>query len=156
MMEWMIVISLVAFGLFLLVAEIIFIPGTTLVGLLGFVFLAVGNGLSFKYFGSSVGWITLGFSAVASFVALYFSFNSKMWSRFSLKLTNHTKVNAGLLKGIEVGQEGITVSALRPIGKAELGSQQFEVKTQGEYLNSGTKIKIVKIELNQITVVPTT
>ncbi len=155
-MEWMIVISLVAFGLFLLVAEIIFIPGTTLVGLLGFVFLAVGIGLSFNYFGNNIGWITLGLSTIASIVALYFSFNSKMWARFSLKSTNHTKVNEGLLKGLILGQEGITVSALRPIGKAELGSQQFEVKTQGEYLNSGTKIRIVKIELNQITVAPTT
>jgi membrane-bound ClpP family serine protease len=156
MIEWVIVVSLVSFGLLLLVAEIIFIPGTTLVGLLGFVFLAIGIGLSFTYFGSTTGWVTLGVSSVASFVALYFSFNSKFWKRFSLKSTNHTKVNEGLLNGIEVGQEGTTVSALRPIGKAELGSQQFEVKTQGEYLNSGTKIRIVKIELNQITVAPTT
>jgi membrane-bound ClpP family serine protease len=156
MIEWVIVISLVALGLLLLVAEIIFIPGTTLVGLLGFVFLAVGISLSFNYFGSTTGWVTAGFSAIASLVALYFSFNSKLWKRFSLKSTNHTKVNEGILKGIEVGQEGTAVSALRPIGKAELGTQQFEVKTQGEYLDSGTKIKIVKIELNQITVAPTT
>jgi membrane-bound ClpP family serine protease len=65
-------------------------------------------------------------------------------------------VNEGLLNGLEVGQEGTAVSALRPIGKAELGTQQVEVRTHGEYLDSGTKIKIVKIELNQITVAPTT
>ncbi len=156
MMEWTIVISLIAFGLLLLIAEIIFIPGTTLVGLLGFVFLAIGVGLGFKYFGSTTGWITLGLSSVASAIALYLSFNSKLWRRFSLKSTNHTKVNEGILNGIEIGQEGITVSTLRPIGKAEIGSHQVEVKTQGEYLDSGTKIKIVKIEFNQITVVPTT
>jgi membrane-bound ClpP family serine protease len=156
MMEWTIVISLVAFGLLLLIAEIIFIPGTTLVGLLGFVFLAIGIGLSFKYFGNTTGWITVGLSSVASAIALYLSFNSKLWRRFSLKSTNHTKVNEGILNGIEAGQEGITVSALRPIGKAEIGKHQVEVKTQGEYLDSGTKIKIVKIELNQITVVPIT
>ncbi len=156
MIEWSIVLSLVAFGLLLLVAEIIFIPGTTLVGLLGFIFLAVGISLSFNYFGSTTGWVTLCLSSLASFAALYSSFNSKLWKRFSLKSTNHTKVNEGMLDGIEVGQLGTTVSALRPIGKAELGLHQFEVKTQGEYLDSGTKIKIVKIELNQITVAPTT
>jgi membrane-bound ClpP family serine protease len=155
MVEWIIVISLVAFGLLLLIAEIIFIPGTTLVGMLGFVFLAIGIGLSFSYFGGSTGWITMAISSVASVLALYYSFNSKLWNRFALKAKNHTKVNEGVLLGMEVGQEGITVSALRPIGKAELGSRQVEVKTRGEYVNSGTKIRIVKIELNQITVEPT-
>lgn len=156
MVEWTIVISLVAFGLLLLVAEIIFIPGTTLVGLLGFVFLAIGITLSFTYFGSTTGWVTTVLSTLASVAALYISFNSKLWKRFSLKSTNHTKVNEGLLNGLVLGQEGTAVSALRPIGKAELGTQQFEVRTHGEYLDSGTKIKIVKIELNQITVAPTT
>ena len=44
MIEWMTVISLILFGLALLVAEIIFVPGTTLVGLFGFVFLVVEIG----------------------------------------------------------------------------------------------------------------
>ena len=156
MIEWTIVLSLVAFGLLLLVVEIIFIPGTTLVGLLGFVFLAIGIALSFTYFGSTTGWITTVLSTLASVAALYISFNSKLWKRFSLKSNHHTKVNEGLLNGLVVGQEGTAVSALRPIGKAELGTQQFEVRTHGEYLVSGTKIRIVKIELNQITVAPTT
>jgi membrane-bound ClpP family serine protease len=51
-----------------------------------------------------------------------------------------------------VGMEGQTVSALRPIGKAELNNQTVEVKTNGDYLDSGSRIRIIKIISNQIIV----
>jgi membrane-bound ClpP family serine protease len=59
MFEWITVISLILFGLTLIVAEIIFVPGTTLVGVLGFIFLIIGIGLSFHYFGKDIGLIHL-------------------------------------------------------------------------------------------------
>ena len=121
MIEWITVISLILFGLFLIIAEIIFVPGTTLVGILGFIFLLLGVGLSFNYFGSETGWITVGISAVASGLILYFSFKANIWGRFSLKSSIQSKVNEGDLDSLIVGTEGITVSALRPIGKATLG-----------------------------------
>ena len=78
MIEWMTVISLILFGLALLVAEIIFVPGTTLVVLFGFIFLVIGVSLSFNYFGSEIGWITVGGSAVAAGVLIYFAFKSNL------------------------------------------------------------------------------
>ncbi len=81
MAEWSTVLSLVVFGLVLVVAEVIFVPGTTVVGVIGFCFLVVGVGLSFKYFGSEVGWVMLGTTSVASGGLLYFSFTTNMWSR---------------------------------------------------------------------------
>jgi membrane-bound ClpP family serine protease len=154
MVEWIIVVSLILFGLFLLIAEIIFVPGTTLVGILGFIFLFLGVGLSFNYFGSETGWITVGSTAVASGLIMYYSFKANVWSRFSLKTTIDSKVNEGEVESLKVGTEGHTISALRPVGKAELGNKLYEVKTMGEYLDSGSKIKVVKIVSNQIIVEP--
>jgi membrane-bound ClpP family serine protease len=134
MIEWITVISLILFGLFLIVAEIIFVPGTTLVGIVGFIFLLTGIGFSFKYFGSETGWTIVGVTSVASGLILYYSFKANVWSR--------------------VGAEGQTVSALRPMGKAEIENKLYEVKTLGEYLDSGSKIRIIKIESNQIIVEP--
>lgn len=154
MIEWITVISLILFGIFLIVAEVIFVPGTTIVGLVGFVFLVIGIGVSFNYFGSETGWITVGITSVASGLIFYYSFKSNIWSRFSLKTSIDSKVNEGELKSLTVGAEGHTVSALRPVGKAELGDKQYEVKTQGEYLDSGSKIRVIKILSNQIIVEP--
>lgn len=154
MIEWITVISLILFGLFLIIAEIIFVPGTTLVGILGFIFLLLGVGLSFNYFGSETGWTTVGVSAVASGLILYYSFKANIWGRFSLKSSIQSKVNEGDLDSLTVGTEGITVSALRPVGKATLGEKMYEVKTLGEYLDSGSRVRVIKILMNQIIVEP--
>lgn len=154
MIEWITVISLILFGLFLIIAEIIFVPGTTLVGILGFIFLLLGVGLSFSYFGSETGWTTVGVSAVASGLILYYSFKANIWGRFSLKSSIQSKVNEGDLDSLAVGTEGIAVSALRPVGKATLGEKMYEVKTLGEYLDSGSRIRVIKIIMNQIIVEP--
>lgn len=154
-MEWTVVISLVAVGLFLLLVEILFVPGTTLVGLVGFIVLGIGVGLSFKYFGKEVGWMTLGATSVVAGITLYVSFKSNLWSRFALKSTNTSKVNEDPI-GLSVGEEGVALSALRPIGKAEIGKRIFEVKTLGAYVDTGKRIRIIQINSNQIIVEPLT
>jgi membrane-bound ClpP family serine protease len=154
MIEWITVISLILFGLFLIIAEIIFVPGTTIVGIIGFLFLLMGIGFSFSYFGAETGWITVGATAVASGLILYLAFKANVWKSFSLKSAITSKVNEGELEKLLVGTEGITISALRPVGKAELENKQYEVKTMGEYLDSGKRIRVVKIFMNQIIVEP--
>ena len=152
-MEWTVVISLVAVGLVLLLVEILFVPGTTIVGIIGFVVLAIGVGLSYKYFGREIGWMTLGTTAVLAGVTLYISFKSNLWSRFALKSTNTGRVNEDPV-GISVGEEGVALSALRPIGKAEINKRTFEVKTLGAYVETGKRIRIIQIVSNQIIVEP--
>ena len=153
-MEWITVISLILFGLALLVVEVIFVPGTTVVGIAGFVFVVLGIGLAFRYFGSETGWMATGGAALVFGLVFYFSFKTGVWKRFSLKSAIKSKVNEGETDQLTTGEEGLTISALRPVGKAELASKIFEVKTQGEYIDSGTRVRIVKIISNQIFVEP--
>jgi membrane-bound ClpP family serine protease len=152
--EWITVISLISFGLILIVAEVIVIPGTTIVGILGFLFLIIGIAFSFKYFGSETGWVTVGVSAVSAGVILYYSFKADVWSRFSSKTKIDSRVNEGELDSLKVGDEGVTISSLRPVGKAELNGKLYEVKSFGDYLDNGIKIKIIKINSSQIIVEP--
>ena len=154
MVEWITILSLILVGLALIIVEIIFVPGTTAVGLVGFIFAAVGVGLSFNYFGSSIGWITTGVTAVASGLILYFAFKANVWGRFSLKSTMEGKVNEGEMASVIPGAEGVTLSALRPSGKAELSNKTFEVRTMGNYVEPGTKIRVMQIQSNQIIVEP--
>lgn len=154
MLMWIIIIALLMIGLALIVAELVFIPGTTVVGILGFIFSATGIIISYKHFGSDVGfYILLGMSTV-TLVTLFYSFRSGSWSRFSLKSSIKSKVNEGMGDTLHVGDEGKTISTLRPIGKAEFHNKQFEVKTGGDYVESGTPIRIVLIHSNQILVEP--
>ena len=151
-MEWMIVAGLVLAGLLLLVIEILFVPGTTLVGLLGFILVLIGVSLSFKYFGSTTGWITVAGSTTLSGIAIYISFKSKLWSRFSLK-SSMTGVAVEQLEGkLQVGQEGIAISNLRPSGKAEFGSVICEVRTKGGFADAGVRLRITEVSGSSIIV----
>lgn len=154
MLEWIIVGSMILMGLILVIVEIIFIPGTTVVGILGLLFLIVGVSLSFSYYGPEIGWWTLGGTALTSGFLFYYAFKANVWGAFSLKTTNRGKVNEGGLAGLAVGQEGKTISSLRPMGKAEIADKTYEVRTLGEFLDSGTKVKIIQITTNQIIVEP--
>ena len=154
MVEWLIVLSLILFGLTLVVAEIVFVPGTTIVGVVGFVFLVLGDGLSFRYFGSGIGWVTTGGTALVSGVTLYFAFKANVWGHFSLKSTSTSKVNDEILTSVTIGEEGVTLSALRPSGKAELDHKTYEVRTLGNYVESGIKIRVKQILAHQIIVEP--
>lgn len=152
MIEWTTVLSLILLGISLVVIEIVFVPGTTVVGIIGFGLSIVGVVLSFRYFGTTIGSTTATVTALGSGVILYFTFKSNAWGRFASKATMASRVNEEELRDLTEGAEGITVSALRPIGKAELNGKVYEVKSFGGYLETGTRIKVMRIQANQVIV----
>lgn len=151
-MDWITVISLVVIGIVLIIVEIIFIPGTTIVGILGFLITAIGVVLSFVYFGKTAGWLVLGGSGLVSGSMLYWSLRTNIWSRFALKSTISSKVNEEVKGHVAVGDEGHTTSSLRPMGKAEFRGQQFEVTTLGNQVPPGSRVKVVSISNHHIIV----
>lgn len=154
MLMWIIVLSLLLIGLALIIVELVFVPGTTVVGLLGLIFAIVGIVISYRHFGNAIGFYILLTSLGATLGALFYSFRSGAWTKFSLKSSIDSKVNEGIMASVHIGDEGITVSTLRPIGKAEFNSKTFEVKTSGSYVERGEKVKITRIESHQIVVEP--
>jgi membrane-bound ClpP family serine protease len=151
---WIIILALLFIGLGLIIVELVFIPGTTVVGLLGVIFAGTGVAISYHHFGSSTGFYVLMGTAVVTLITLFYSFRTGAWSRFSLKGSIDSKVNEGALDSLQTGDQGITLSALRPVGKADFNSKVVEVKTQGNYIDAGTRVKIVSIHLAQIIVEP--
>jgi len=151
---WIIIISLLAIGLGLILIELVFIPGTTVVGLLGLIFTIVGIIISYRHFGSDIGFYILIGTLVMTLGGLFYGFRSGAWTRFSLKSSIDSKVNEGMLKILNVGDEGTTRSSLRPMGTAEFGNQNYEVRSTGSFLDSGIRVKITQIQSNQIIVEP--
>jgi membrane-bound ClpP family serine protease len=154
MLMWIIILALLLIGVILIVIEIIFIPGTTVVGVLGFIFAVAGIIVSYRHLGNEIGlYIVIGTSAV-TLLALIYSIRSGVWSRFSLKSSIDSKVNEGETNLLQIGDTGISISTLRPFGKAEFKNRQYEVKTSGNYLDPGKQIRITQILLNQVIVEP--
>ncbi|HMP99317.1 MAG TPA: NfeD family protein [Cyclobacteriaceae bacterium] len=154
MMEWITVISLISIGILLIVAELIFIPGTTVVGIIGLLMAAFGVVLAYDYFDNTTGTIIMTITLTGSIAALVYALRNKTWKKFSLANTLEGKFNEGLTAALNIGDEGITRSSLRPMGKAEFNNKIFEVKTLGTYLESGTPVIITSITGNAIIVEP--
>ncbi len=153
-MDLLVVSALILLGLLLVIAEIIFVPGTTVVGVIGAGFMIAGIVSSFSYLGQQGGWITVGVTGLSSILIFYYAFKANVWGRFSLKTSSQGKVNEGGLDGLSAGQEGKAISALRPSGKAEISDKTYEVKTLGDFVASGSKVRIIKVTSNQIIVEP--
>lgn len=153
-MEWITVISLILIGIILIVVEILFVPGTTIVGIFGFCMAIGGTALSFYYFGRPIGWITLGSTGVLTMGLIVWSLRGRPWERFALKTSINSKVNEGAFASLQVGAEGVAVSSLRPGGKADFSEKLYEVTTLGNFADSGTRVKIISVSSHQIVVEP--
>lgn len=151
MLEWLTVISLIFFGLALLILELIFIPGTTLIGIIGVLSAIFGVYLGYSYFGVTVGSLIFAGTTIATGLAVYRSFKAGTWDKMALKLKIDSKVNEDE-KEIFVGQRGITTSALRPAGTAEFHGEFREVRTLGIFLPTKTIIEVIRVENKKIWV----
>ena len=153
-LEWIIILFLVLFGLSLIAAEVIFIPGATFVGILGLLITVAGIYMGFSTLGDAAGYWLLGGSVVVGVGAIVYGLRSDTWSHFSLESTSKSRFNDEFVPQLAVGMLGKSISELRPQGKAEFGDTIYEVRTNGQYLSSGTEVRISKIQSHTIFVEP--
>jgi membrane-bound ClpP family serine protease len=153
-MEWITVIGLILFGIGLLIIEVIFIPGTTIVGIAGFICSGFGVYLGYDYFGSATGTTILIVSSSFLLVVMIYAFKSRAWERFSLKDENTGRFNDDFKVTLSVGDQGQTISSLKPSGKALFNEKELEVRSNGGFINENQQIKIIRIEPNKIIVEP--
>ncbi len=151
-MDWLLILVLMLSGTLLIVVEIIFVPGTTIVGILGFMFFVYCIYLGYNYYGANTGTLILFGSAAINIIAIAIAFKSKSWERFSLKNTMKGRFNEDFQINLNVGDKGITISTLKPIGKAIFGINEIEVSSDGGYVGENVEIEVKKIEPSKIIV----
>ncbi|MEO9965265.1 MAG: NfeD family protein [Reichenbachiella sp.] len=154
LLDYFLIAFLIISGIGLIIAEIIFVPGTTFVGILGFAIGAFGVYRSYELYGTSVGHIVLTATLISMGIAVVLSFKSGAWKKFALKGSIDAIVNKDLTSGLTVSMKGMTVSSLKPVGKAEFDNKEFEVTSLGHFIEENQAIKIVKLERNKIFVEP--
>jgi membrane-bound ClpP family serine protease len=151
-MEWITIVSLLVFGILLLVVEIVLVPGTTLVGLAGVILLGIGIWLGFRDLGTIYGYWMLGGSVVLTALFVYYGLKKQTWQKFTLTTVNKAKVNEDAVPELQIGETGKTLSSLRPSGTGFFHGEPYEVTTNGEFLPTGSEIRIIKIVLHKIIV----
>ena len=152
MTDWISIVLLIVCGIAFIIIELIFVPGTTVLGILGVVALVGGVFMSFTKFGREIGvWVLVG-TLVFTITALVYSLRAGTWQKFALKSTMTSKVNENEKSDLRVGMEGKSISDLRPMGTAEFFDKLYEVQTNGNYLEAGIELEIINLSDNKITV----
>lgn len=150
-MPWIIILVLIALGIIFILLELLVVPGTTFVGIIGFISLALGVYQTFIIYGTGWGIFALVGTSIFSIAMLVLSLRSKTWTKAMLSTSINSKVNQER-SAFKIGDEGITVSRLTPMGTARFENNFVEVSTFGDFLDPETKIRIVDIKNNKIWV----
>ncbi|WP_425638123.1 NfeD family protein [Algoriphagus yeomjeoni] len=144
--------SLLLIGLILLLAEVLFVPGTTVVGIFGLAVSLAGVAYAFLSFEPVIAWWITAVAVILNLAAIIYGFSSGVWNRFSLK----TAITGGAFDGrtdrLQIGMPGKTTSDLKPIGKASFEDVVYEVKSENGFIPVETEVTIIKIENNIILV----
>ena len=141
-----VIILLVLLGVFFLVAELVFLPGVTLGVLLALSSYGTAVYMAFVRHGIVGGAITIGVILILSLVATIISLRAKTWQRFALK----DKVEGQSMDSpeveLKVGQKGVALSRLSPMGKVEIEGKIYEAKSVDAYVDQRSEVEVVGFE----------
>lgn len=153
MFELVIVAALVLLGILFLLVEIFLLPGISIAGIAGIIFLIGGIVYAYLFIGSTAGNITLAASAVAMGGSFFWLLRSKSLRRISLETNIDSKVDNSDLEKIKIGDIGVALSRLNPSGKVMVNDLTVEGKSfSGEFIDEDEAIEVVRIDTYQIQV----
>jgi membrane-bound serine protease (ClpP class) len=149
-LELLIPITLVLIGLLLIVVEVYLIPGFNVVGILGIVLIVFAIGYSFTESGIVGGSVALVGSGAALGGMFWLLWQTGAWNRFVLSTDLHedaqTAARDSEHRASYLGRTGRAITPLRPTGVAEIDGERIEVVTEGEFIASGSAIRVVAMD----------
>lgn len=143
---------LIAIALTLAVLEIFFLPGITIAGICSLVFYGGGIYYAYTIYGSNGAVITLLIAAIATIATLIGFMRSRSFDKVALHTEIDSVVPSQVSPDIQVGDEGITLSRLNPMGTIKVGSHTLEAQAENELIDEETPVRITRIESNVVIV----
>lgn len=153
-LEVVILLFLLFVGIGLVLLETFFIPGFGLAGLAGIAFYVGGVIFAFTTFGAKIGTFVFCISLIVGALSFIYLIKSKALDRLALKTNITSTINDEVDSKIEVGDEGVTISRLNPIGRARIKGETVEAKSDAGFLDENTKIKVVGRNSTNVIVIP--
>ena len=155
---------LLGIGLLLLVVEVFVTPGFGIVGIVGLAALVGGLGLSLVGAGATwevvleAAWqVVLSLILAIGAALVLLRFLPRMPFGRRLVLEGSLSAREGYASAPEtdrgwLGKCGAALSILRPAGVADLGGQRVDVVAEGEFIEAGEPVEVVRVDGNRVVV----
>lgn len=150
-MTVVVILTALVVGLLLLFTEVAVVPGFGVAGVLGVLALGAGAVAAWTELGPLWGGVTAGVSLVASVVMLVWLPKSRAGRKMVLE-HNHAEAVSQEDRTALVGRRGVTVTPLRPIGRVRFGTEEVDVMTEGEYIDSDREVEVMTVEGPRVVV----
>ena len=154
-MPWVYAIGMLVVGFLLILLEIFLIPGINIFGILGFGTVCAGVAFAYVRLGTGAA-VGVGLLAITGTAALvWLLVRNRAWQR--LVLDSETDRASGFdtapvgLAGL-VSESGVAQTPLRLSGRAQFGEQLVDVVTEGDFIDSGTRIEVLSVNGNRVVV----
>ena len=149
---WLIII-LILVGLLLLVAELVLLPGISVAGVGALLSFAGAIFLGYMYYGFLLGSVVLTVVVLLSMVAVVISLRANTWRRLSLNTTiDSTTTPTPQQCDIRIGQQGLTLTRLAPMGKVLFGEVTLEAKSMDAYIDPRQPVEAIAFD-NTVVIV---
>ena len=139
------VITLIIFGLLLLFAEILIIPGVGVAGILGLLSMAGSCVYAFMVMGQATGIIVTAVNVVLVVLLTVWVLRAKTWKRLALETNIDTKAVEPEVNVIP-GSKGVSVTRLAPMGTARFGDLRLEVTAREGIIGPGVEVEVVEVD----------
>jgi len=144
--------ALIIIGLILLLVEFLVLPGISVAGIAGFILISIAIYFSYQGHDAQTGHIVLISTILLSLGVFALSFREGTWKLLMLNTNADSKVDINEQKEVNIGDEGISISRLNPIGKVIIKGKYYEAKSLGSLIDENKEITVIKISGNTLIV----
>lgn len=131
-----------------------FVPSAGVIGVLGIGFVIIGIVFTFINYGLIIGTIFLISVLIIGPIVFFVYFKLFPKSYIGKKLILNNKYTNEQINENQklLNCTGISATNLRPVGEGIINNQRYNVTTQGDYIEKDKKIRVIKLEGNNIVV----
>lgn len=151
----MILCFIVGSGLIILEA---FIPGFGVAGIFGIILEVVALWSTWQLHGVVTALIALLAVLILIGFAIFLSYRSAMSGRLSRSplILKETETASGASASPDqwIGQEGVTVTSLRPAGEIDIGGVRLNAASSGDFIVKGTAVLVTGTEGDHLVIRP--
>lgn len=151
---WWLIGILIIIGALLLVAELVLLPGITIAGIGALGSYCGAAYVGYANYGTTGVVVTIAVIIVVSVIATWLSLRAKTWQKLALKQNIDSKSQESPDGPVKIGERGVAVTRLAPMGKVMIGGETYEAKAIDTFVDQQTEVEVTGFDNFSVVVRP--